>query len=223
MGEGDHSEEDARAAEVAARAAVDAANAAKAAAQEATRALANLQVQAGARLDVMDELAEALTEGRRTIREFLEAIDGMATVEDVRASAAATRAEQAGRRRLTVIRTLAALVWLIIAVTWGVNQQVEHCSPGSKAYRVTNELTNPRDSLSIDRLQVAARVPAPAWCDVTLPTTAHSPLADWPTTANLVGFGAYAVAAAGTLWLVRRREWESDDPPPVAGAVALVP
>lgn len=213
---------DTTAAEGAAIAAAEAARAAREAAREASVTLGNLQLQAGARLDVMDELAEALREGRATMLEALELIDGLATVEDVQQSAAATREEQAGRRRLTVVRTSAALLWVIIGVAWGVNQQVEHCSPGSKAYRVTRLLTNPREQLTVDRLQEAARRPAPVWCDVTLPTTAHSPLDDWPTTANLEGFAGYLIAAAGTVWVVRRRSWEGDAPP-VVGDVPSSP
>lgn len=217
------SERDARAAELAAIAAAEAARAAKDAAREASLTLASLQVQGAARLDVMDELAEALNDARAAMAEFLAGVDAMATVEDVRVSAAAMRVEQAGRRHLTVLRVCAAVVWLTIAVAWGVNQQVEHCSPGSKAYRVTSVLTNPRESLTVDALQEAARRPAPTWCDVSLPTTAHSPLADdWPTMANLVGFGLYVVALAGTAVIVRRRPWEHE-PPPQVGAVPSSP
>jgi hypothetical protein len=213
------SDRDARAAELAAVAAAEAARAAKDAAREASLTLANLQVQGAARLDVMDELAEALLEARTAMAEFLAGVDSMATVEDVRVSAAAMRVEQAGRRHLTVLRVCAAVVWLTIAVGWGVNQQVEHCSPGRKAYRVTSLLTNPRESLTVDALQKEARRPAPTWCDVSLPTTAHSPLDSWPTMANVVGFGLYAVALVATGVIVRRRRWEHEPPPPV-GAVA---
>lgn len=203
-------DEDTRAAERAARAA-------EAAAREASLTLANLQLQAGARLDVMDELAAALREARATMLDVLQAIDGLATVEDVKQSAANTRAEQARRRGLTVLRTSAALVWLVILVAMGVNQQVEHCSPGSKANRVTTQLVQPREQLSLNKLRAAAREPAPPFCDVSLPTTAHSPLDSWPTGLNVAGLAGYGALAAGTLWAVRRRPWEGEPPPPVAG------
>jgi hypothetical protein len=195
-------DEDTRAAERAARAA-------EAAAREATHTLGVLQLQAGARLDVMDELAEALRDARATMLDVLGAIDGLATVEDVQQSAAHTRTEQARRRGLTVLRLSAAVVWLVIVVAMGVNQQVEHCSPGSKANRVTTLLVQPREQLTIERLQAAARQQPPPFCDVSLPTTAHGPLDHWPTEANLAGLGGYG--------LVRRRPWEGEPPPPVAG------
>lgn len=216
------SERDARAAELAAIAAADAARAAKDAAREASLTLANLQVQGAARLDVMDELAEALLEARTAMAEFLAGIDSMATVEDVRVSAAATRAEQAGRRRLTVLRVAVVTAAVLLGLTVGINEQVEHCSPGSRSLRVTSELTAPRDTLTLERLQAAARHPAPTWCDVTLPTTAHSPLSEWPTTANVVGLFGYAVLVVIGAVIARRRRWEHE-PPPTVGAVPSAP
>lgn len=199
-----------------AEAAARAADSARRSLAEATEVLGKVLVQGGTRLDVLDEAVGQMGSLRVMLGDVLSKVDSMATVDDVRGavamSAAATRAEQAERRRLTVVRVTATIVWLIVAVVWGVNQQMQHCSPGSKAYRVTSELTNPRESLSYDRLQEAARRPAPTWCDVSLPASAHSPLAVWPTTPNVVGLVLYSAAAAATMWAVRRRSWEHDDP-----------
>lgn len=222
MADSDDGARDARAAELAAIAAAEAARAAKDAAREASVTLANLQVQGAARLDVMDELAQALLEARRAMTEFLAGVDSMATVEDVRVSAAAMRVEQAGRRRLTVLRVAVAVAAVLLGLTLGINEQVEHCSPGSRALRVTSELTGSRDSLTLERLQAAARHPAPTWCDVTLPTTAHSPLTKWPTMANMVGLLAYNVLVVIGVVIVRRRRWEHE-PPPTVGAVPSTP
>lgn len=187
-----------------------AADAAQAALRETTDALARVLAQGGTRLDVLDEAVDAMAGLRTLLGDVLAKVDSMATVDDVRAGMGTVVRDTGARRHLTVLRLGLAVVWLVIASGWVVTEHVEHCSPGSKAQRVTQGILDP--DVSVARLRALARQAPPAWCDVSMPFIAHAPLADWPSSANVLGAAMYAVAMAGTLVVVRRRSWEAGTP-----------
>lgn len=108
------------------------------------------------------------------------------------------RAEQARERRVRMMAVTAG----VVGVTFAYDQQVEHCSPGSRVTRAVDHLirhpSKPTDSLQqrSDAFTEHYNSASP-WCDVTMPLHTHDG-SDWPTPANWGGGALLGVAALAT-------------------------